>query len=109
LSHGHHPSNILTFTVESLTFKSLIEKHNLENKQIKYVFMDTEGHDCDIILSTDFSNLDIQNICFEILHADGPFSKGKKLENTIKHLNSFNFQQNLNKNIDYSMWMTRIN
>ncbi len=55
---------------------------------IDNLFIDTEGHDCDILLSTDFSKLNIQTIYFEITHSDGAFSgKGtKKLNDCVSYL-----------------------
>jgi hypothetical protein len=60
---------------------------------IDYMFLDTEGHDCDIIQSTDFSKLLVDEICFEIAHTDGSFTgtETDKYKKTNEHLNSFGF------------------
>lgn len=107
LMHGHSPSNIKSFVCPTLTITSLLEKHNIINNEIEYLFIDTEGHDCDIILSTDFKKLKIKNICFEILHADGPHTKGQKLQNTINYLNSCGYVPDLVQNVDWSLKLTK--
>jgi FkbM family methyltransferase len=59
----------------------------IKNNEIEYLFIDTEGHDCDILLSTDFSKLNIKNIIFETAHSEGALtSGGQKLIETTKHL-----------------------
>lgn len=107
LVHSHHPSNIKALIVPALTLTSLLEKHNLLNSEIEFLFIDTEGHDCDIILSTNFKAIDVKNICFETSHADGPKTKGQKLEKTINYLNSCGYEVNQKQNIDWSLWMVK--
>jgi len=60
---------------------------------INDLFIDTEGHDCDIILATDFSKINVNNICFEYIHSDGVGSgmNTKKFLNTNKHLENFGY------------------
>lgn len=107
LLHGHHPNNIKEVICPALTLTSLLEKYNILTSEIEFLFIDTEGHDCDIILSTDFKAINVKNICFEISHADGPHTKGKKLENTINYLNSCGYEVNQNENVDWSLWMVK--
>lgn len=45
-----------------------------KNDIIDKLFIDVEGHDVDIILSTDFSRLNIKQIYFETAHTDGVHS-----------------------------------
>ena len=92
--HGHTLNrNITPKEIVCTTLTDLIIKHNWQNIEIDYLFIDTEGHDCDIILNTDFSKMYIKTITFEITHSDGPFTKGQKLENTKKHLCSFGYKE----------------
>jgi FkbM family methyltransferase len=107
LMHGHKASNIKKITVESITLEHLLEKYNIKNKEIEYLFIDTEGHDCDIILSTNFSNMNIKNICFESYHTDGPKTQGKKFSDTIEYLNNFGYVVDNSKNIPWSTWVTK--
>lgn len=84
--HGMGRDEITALDVECYTISDIIKKYHWENDEIDYLFIDTEGHDCDIILATDFSKFKIKCIKFETTHADGPFTKGQKLQNTINHL-----------------------
>jgi FkbM family methyltransferase len=89
--HGLGRDKITAIEVETITFETLLKKYNWENEEIEYLFIDTEGHDCDIILSTDFSKYKIKNLKFETTHSDGPFTKGKKLISAINHLKDCGF------------------
>ena len=84
--HGLGRDVITELEVKLITFDELIKKYQWENEEIEYLLIDTEGHDCDIILSTDFTKYKIKNIKFESTHSDGPFKKGEKLNNAITHL-----------------------
>jgi len=84
--HGLGRDIITELPVTLLTLDNLIKKYQWENEEIEYLLIDTEGHDCDIILSVDFTKYKIKNIKFESTHSDGPFNKGEKLNNAIKHL-----------------------
>ena len=50
--------------------------------------IDTEGHDCDILLNTDFSKLNIKEIYFETTHTEKAFSRENTeiYRNTSQHL-----------------------
>jgi len=105
IMHDHNPKGIKTLKVQAITLQTLLDKYNLTEHIVDYLFMDTEGHDCDIILNTDFSKFKIKNICFESFHADGPFKQGIKLIKTINHLEEYGYKVDTNKNIPWSMWM----
>lgn len=105
LVHNHNPMEIRTLTVKAITLEQLIQKYNIID--IEFLFIDTEGHDCDIILSTDFSKFNIKNICFETLHADGPMRQGLKLAQTLSYLEKFGYKIDSSKNIPWSTWVTR--
>jgi len=100
LVHGNAPENITEAVVDCFTLITLLEKYGLDKKELNHLFIDVEGHDCDILLSTDFSNLTIKNICFEKLHTDGPFTTGIKFEQTKKHLESFGYTYNGSRDIN---------
>jgi FkbM family methyltransferase len=98
--------NITTRLVSCVTIENLLKKYDWLDKDIEYLVMDTEGHDCDIILSTNFNKLKVKNVCFEITHSDGPFINGKKLEKTIEYLNSFGYRMNSNSSNNCNVTFT---
>lgn len=50
-------------------------------EMLDYLFIDTEGLDCDLILSLDLFKNKILNIIYESAHSDGSYkSFGKSLE-----------------------------
>lgn len=92
-SHGH--SKIISQKTECYTINSFLKKFSLENDRIEYLYIDTEGYDCDILLATDFQNLKIKNIVFETRHTEGPFSSnGPKMIETLEYLKSFGYEPN---------------
>ena len=89
MSHQRTADQIKEEIVPCLDLNTLIN-FLIRNNEIEYLFIDTEGHDCDILLSTDFSKLNINNIIFETAHSEGTFrSGGQKLLETTKHLELF--------------------
>lgn len=60
------------------TYLNCILGFNSNNK-IDKLFIDVEGHDCEILLSTDFSKLNINEIMFETSHTSGPMSGDKNI------------------------------
>jgi FkbM family methyltransferase len=84
--HGLGRDEITSLEVECSTLEDIIKKYNWENEEIHYLFVDTEGHDCDILLSTNLSKFRINYIKFETVHSDGPFTKGEKYTKTVDHL-----------------------
>jgi len=91
--HGNPIDFIQKIKVPCIDLNTLIN-FIIKQKEIEYLFIDTEGHDCDILLNTNFSYFDIKNIIFEYTHTDGPFDKGQKYENTKQHLMSFGYIEN---------------
>lgn len=78
--------NVNCFTLN--TFLNTILGLQTPTDSIDYLFIDTEGHDCNIILSIDFSKISFDMICFEYIHSDG-FSSGmhtNKMISTNKYL-----------------------
>lgn len=106
-AHGHHPKDIKVIRVQAITLEQLLVKYNLIENIIDFLFIDTEGHDCDIILNTDFAKFKIKNICFESSHSDGPHTQGLKLKQTIHHLETFGYVIDYTKDIPWSLWVTK--
>ena len=91
--HGNSADFIYKIIVPCVDLNTLIN-FIVKEKEIEYLFIDIEGHDCDILLNTNFSYFNIKNIIFEHTHTDGPFTKGQKYENTKQHLISFGYTEN---------------
>ena len=73
--------------IQIKTFSDVCKKYNII--EIDFLFIDTEGHDYNIINSIDFSNIKINKIKFEYKHLDGTFVYEKnlpKLKNMFKEL-----------------------
>ena len=88
--HGNNPDIITKVDIPCLTLNTYLNKILSfdENTVIDNLYIDTEGHDCDILLNTDFSKLNIKEIFFEITHTEKAFS-GQNTEiyrNTSQHL-----------------------
>ena len=80
-------SDIEVTTIKCLSFKSLLQKHNITS--IDKLMMDVEGAEYKILKSINYKEIIIKNIIFEKKHFDGPFKEGKKL-NEIKNLLRYN-------------------
>ena len=83
-----------------MTLENLLKKHSWHDKEVEWLYIDAEGYDCDIILFTDFSKLNIKNVFFETVHSDGPFKQGEKLERTFNWLYSHGYLKNAIKTTD---------
>lgn len=101
LAHGHE-GNIEKIEVTCYTLFDFIDHFNI-SKTIDHLYIDTEGHDCDILLSTNFDDLDIKNITFEATHSDGAFSKGTKLQQTKDHLQHYKYSLINDNSLDITM------
>ena len=100
LSHKHKKEDITTKKVKCMTLENLLKKHSWHDKEVEWLYIDAEGYDCDIILFTDFSKLNIKNVFFETVHSDGPFKQGEKLERTFNWLYSHGYLKNAIKTTD---------
>lgn len=100
LGHKNKREDITTKKVKCTTLENLLKKHEWNDEEIYCLYIDAEGHDCDIILSTDFSKLNIRNVFFESIHSDGPFKQGEKLERTFNWLYSHGYLKNAIKTTD---------
>lgn len=80
--------------IDCITLNKLIEEYNIN--KIDYLFVDTEGHDYDILMCYDFKIKPLK-ITFEIAHMDGFLTIGNK------------FIELSNKLINNGYKMTKIN
>ena len=68
---GHKKEEIKKVKVPCLTLNTFMLKYVQPDTEIEHLFIDAEGCDCDIVSKVDFSNLIINNITFEYIHAGG--------------------------------------
>lgn len=89
-AHGNTPDIITKVDIPCLTLNTYLNKILSfdENTVIDNLYIDTEGHDCDILLNTDFSKLNIKEIYFETTHTEQAFSRENTeiYRNTSQHL-----------------------
>lgn len=89
LSHVGNHQGIEKRIVPCIGINVLLEIFKFEI--LDYLFIDTEGLDCDLILSLDLIKNKILNIIYESAHSDGSYkSLGKSLE-TKKYLINNNY------------------
>jgi len=88
-AHGH--SKIHELKVSSQSLCEFLDK-NVENKEI-YLYIDTEGKDCQILLTLDFDKFDIKRVEFEFIHSDGPFTVGNNYFMLVNKLLNNNFKK----------------
>ena len=84
--HGCPDSYIEFSEVENKTLTELLIKHDITH--LDYLFIDTEGHDIDILMSLDLSAVIVENIHFEVSHSDGVFKQGPRFEAICNYLKS---------------------
>jgi FkbM family methyltransferase len=94
ISHlrSHGVANIKSIEVEAVSLNNLFKEFNL--KKIDRLYLDAEGLDASILLSIDFDNVEIDFLCFEAAHTDGPFTRGFNYNSIINKL----------KEKDYSLY-----
>lgn len=68
---GHKKEEIKKIKVPCLKLNTFILKYLPQDTEIEHLFIDAEGCDCDIVSKTDFSNLTVNNVTFEYIHAGG--------------------------------------
>lgn len=91
IHHGVPEDKIKQIPIKTSTLEQILDKYSI--KELDYLFIDTEGLDCDILLDLDFNKFKINNIYFETSHSDGAFSHGGiKLNSIIEKLKSHNFK-----------------
>jgi len=76
IQHGNPEYTLTQMNVQCFTLNTYLNYVlGLDlSTNIDTLYIDTEGHDCDIIMNIDFHKLNINNICFEFWHTDGPHS-----------------------------------
>lgn len=102
LVHGHQ-GNIASTIVDCYSLNEFIKMNNINFDPIIHLYLDTEGHDCDILLATNFNIIDVSAITFEIAHSDGPFKIGKKLNQTLDYLSQYNYKTINKTNFDITL------
>ena len=80
---------IKSIDVNCLTINQLFEKYNIDT--LDYLHVDTEGLDVHIISSIDFNKFKINNIIFEIIHADGTQKLGTNYTETTEYLRKLGY------------------
>jgi len=81
-AHGH--GIVEEIFVEATSLDKFLEKEKVETGGRLYI--DTEGLDCQIILSLDLGRWEFKWIEFENIHADGPMNKGATYKACIEKL-----------------------
>lgn len=105
VNHGINEGSIVKIDILSFQINSYLNSLMGigPNEVIDNLFIDTEGFDCDILLSTNFDQLKIKNICFEYIHSDerhiieesgGPLNT-PKFKSTHAYLEQNGFVQTL--------------
>lgn len=69
--------------IQCYRLNTLIEKYNITS--IEYLYVDTEGHDYDILMDFNIDGLKPTNIIFENKHMDGIFTKGSRYQQLVAH------------------------
>lgn len=96
----HHHKDVSTIKVPAININALLETY----KPIDRLYIDTEGLDCQLVSSIDFSKHKIPYIFFEFIHSDGAFNVGANFERVRNML--VNNKYNLNtvdSNIEASL------
>ena len=76
--------------VPSISAESLLNA--MKCVDINLLYLDTEGHDVEIIKNFPFNKIQPKAILFEHKHADGTHNLGPKFASTIKLLNSLGYR-----------------
>lgn len=103
ITHVGH-DNISHFTIKAIPINDLLSVYG-DNKEIEYLYIDTEGLCVDIVAAIDFESYNIKNLIFEYIHSDGTLSwGGPKLAKLLEKLQ----QKYLIKKEDYDIVATKI-
>lgn len=79
-------TDIDSFSVRSIPINDLLSVYG-DNREIEYLYIDTEGLCVDIVDCIDFDTYNIKNLVFEYIHSDGTLSwGGPKLANLLERL-----------------------
>jgi len=88
IAHGHSDFN--TVTVLALSLADFFDLNKIMGCDRLYI--DAEGLDCDILLGLDIKKYKIQRIEFEVLHADGVFTKAQKYFSCIEKFKNLGYR-----------------
>jgi FkbM family methyltransferase len=77
-------------SVECKSLNTIIQEFKINH--IEHLYIDTEGHDYDILMNLDLSIIKPKNITFENKHMDGPkhalnIDNAPRYKNVLKHFN----------------------
>ena len=86
--HGH--SMVEGIDVEAMSLTAFFDLFKVTKCDRLYI--DTEGLDCQIILSLDIAKYGIEWIEFENIHADGPMTKGKSYKDCVDKLKALGYE-----------------
>ena len=76
--------------IQCYRLNTLIEKYNITS--IDYLYVDTEGHDYDILMDFNIDIVKPKNIIFENKHMDGIFTKGPRYNQLLEHFYSKGYE-----------------
>ena len=86
LEHKVKEQDIHEIKVQAESLETILDRYGII--ELDYLFIDTEGFDCDILNSFNMDKYKIHNIVFEDIHADGTGIRGIKYNTTVKKLES---------------------
>lgn len=84
LEHGVREEDIQEIKVQAESLETILDRYGI--LELDYLFIDTEGFDCDILNSFNMNRYKIHNIVFEDIHADGTGVRDIKYRNTVQKL-----------------------
>ena len=93
--HNVKEEDILEKKIQTQNINSVLEKFNLKN--IDFMNLDVEGHEIEILSTINFSKININFLCVEMInHNEDSIEKGKKIhsyltENQYKVVKKFDF------------------
>ena len=91
--------------VPTTNINYLLEKLGIINYDLLNI--DTEGSDCDILLSLDMNRFSFREIIFEFVHSDGCHTVGKKLDSLLNKLSN-NGYKNITRYDEYNILASRV-
>lgn len=91
IAHGSNSMNVIETIYPCSTLIDLYNKYGV--KSLRWLFIDTEGLDAQILMSTDFNEVRVENIMFEHIHTDGPLQKAQVYDDLLTRLEIFGFKK----------------
>ena len=84
------PDCVSPVEVPATTLNQFCQERGIS--EVGWLHIDTEGHDCTILRSTDFSKLKVRNIQFEHTHSDGTCLVGENYRQTLAYMAGFGYR-----------------